>query len=283
VADTTDAVFILQLTKCHLKGKRESLKVIHFDDDTFFTRSTFDAGPSSVAYTPPWGYAHGTTHFFRPDSTMLVSRNLEFEVEDHALAKTFNDNRDRFRRPTQILVHPGLDMALVVETGKEPDWEAYDKALQTMDHAGFLEVRDTLIDQRRTLWLIAFGESSVKPSVVELITDTTSIFNTFTSNSLSNLEFSPDGKWLLVMDEKGRSGGYSGRTHRYFAFAVDTVWPYLSSEPVHLDYPPGRYGITSTAWVSNPLSFVAAAGDRLYKWELEGLHEKLVEEYRAGH
>ena len=136
-------------------------------------------------------------------------------------------------------------------------------------------------DNRRTLWLLSWQQDASGSRILGILTDTTSIFNTFKSSRLSNLEFSPDGKWLLVMDEKGQNKSYWDRSHRYFAFAVDTVWPYLSSEPVHLQYPPGQYPITSTAWVSNPTGFVAAAGDRLYKCELEGLHEKLVEEYRT--
>ena len=282
--DTPGADFVIQIRHARLKGSREFLKVFAFEKDSLITRSSFDAGSSSVAYTPPWDYSSGTIHLFRPESTMVISRDLDFRIVDHPLSKAFNLNRNLFRRLTTLLVHPDHPFALVHETGRPLPKGVID-SVSNLNDMTVLELNRFFAeasDNRRALWLLSWQQDPSGSRILGILTDTTSIFNTFKSSRLSNLEFSPDGKWLLVMDEKGQNKSYWDRSHRYFAFAVDTVWPYLSSEPVHLQYPPGQYAITSTAWVSNPTGFVAAAGDRLYKWDLEGLHERLVEEYRTA-
>lgn len=86
-------------------------------------------------------------------------------------------------------------------------------------------------------------------------------FKMLTKNKTFDFEFSPDGKWLIFRDKTQKAS-------KYILMPVNSELPHFLGSPITLGEIP--YPET-TAWTTNPLSFVVSEGDRILKWDLTNI------------
>ena len=80
---------------------------------------------------------------------------------------------------------------------------------------------------------------------------------TYVGSEVAELEFSPDGEWMVFVHEK------KGK-NQYYAAKIKKQPPYIGSIRLL-----GSAEYTeSTTWITNPTSFVVAENDKLRVWDL---------------
>ncbi|MBN1601305.1 MAG: hypothetical protein JW915_06835 [Chitinispirillaceae bacterium] len=86
-----------------------------------------------------------------------------------------------------------------------------------------------------------------------------------------NLQFSPDGNWLIVHD-----GTYGSDNPEIVAFPIQKDNPMYLGKPIFLGKVM-REGakMLSHAWIEEPMKYVICDGKLLYSWELGKLNDRL--------
>ena len=117
---------------------------------------------------------------------------------------------------------------------------------------------------RNRLWLVRWNHT--KPD--EFLIPDFPIKKSFapaasTELRVEDLDFSPDGKWLLLKDIPG--------SYSFVVVPVEPDNPKYLGTPKLLGANLEGKELCSTAWVSKPLCFVASYGESIYKWELNKL------------
>ena len=219
-----DPLKVLRIVEC-----RENSEAILIDEAL--------VGIQGIGYNEPWLLHDGKVLVYQRDPGELHTLGLDFQLDTHPLARLFNASRDRFRRLDQVVVHPVLPFAVLVEIDEDSRGD-YVIWLARWEHA----------EQEQRL--IPLYPSPAQSAVFDF--------------SCSGLQFSPDGGWLLLRDHTARDAGPS-----YLALPVERDNEYFLGQPKNLGSLP-RPGL-SEAWISRPLSFVVTDGQTLYKWDFRKL------------
>jgi hypothetical protein len=82
------------------------------------------------------------------------------------------------------------------------------------------------------------------------------------------IQFSPDGKWLVILDQSDWRNSDS-----FVAIPVEPDNPKYFGTPKLLGKNFNNRAESSTTWIADPTSFVACYGETIYKWELDKLLE----------
>jgi hypothetical protein len=226
-------------------------------------------GRSSTQYDYAWineaiGLAREYPNVYTDISCWNIAQNGP-AFKEFLLDPAYNDVKRK------ILLHPGLPFGFVLEV---PEFfSPYEQITDGKTAEG-----------PSTLWTVSWEHDNHSCSPVLKDAKQLPLIPSGSERAfdISDIQCSPLGRWLIVEIDPPE---FPVRHECYlFLLPLDSCFPDFVGDPVLLASP-GLYDrlIHSTAWISGPLSFVVAGGDCLYRWELEGLHEKLVEDYRAGH
>jgi hypothetical protein len=171
----------------------------------------------------------------------------------HPLVKFINENKKKFIMIREFVIHPYLPFAVIMDdlfprnTGKGWNNKLW---VVRWEHPDEEEV---------LIPFFPYNKSIIKPSLKELF--------------IVYIQFSPDGKWLVLYDQSDWRNSDS-----FVAIPVEPNNPKYFGKPKLLGknyYNSAEY---STAWIADPTSFVACYGETLYKWDLERLNDPDVDE-----
>lgn len=139
----------------------------------------------------------------------------------------------------------------------------------------FALVTDLLYEERYIgirWWLVKWEESDYKKQITELPLQPLTILNRGREAVTMNLQFSPDGKWLIYLDEFDNIEAPK-EPGEYIAIPIDSSYENYMGKPVNLGKPFSERSFCSSCWINTPLSFVAINGENIYKWELDKLNK----------
>jgi hypothetical protein len=178
-----------------------------------------------------------------------------------------------------MIIHPTLPFGLVVEIGKDLDWEKI-FAMPLNDETD--KIKRALYKQQEihVLYLLRWDITDTNKQYIPLHTDTLSFLPPLAVKQYGRFSFSPDGKWLvfghedMATDQYGNLGPGGEWQPFFIALPVDEKKPFFFGEPIFMGRTLNKYNdVTATAWTTDPISFVAADGECLYKWDLGKLQE----------
>lgn len=186
-------------------------------------------GPWPDNYTAPVTTHRGTVIHYDLPARAIRAYTAALTPGDHPLVKLYDDNRERIRLPVEIAVHPTLPFAAIID-------------------------RNPLRNQHYAVHIASWHPD--EPGVAPV----PSLINS--KLYCSALEFSPDGRWMVLRDESADSD-----EPEFVALPIARDKPPFLGPPVSLgklhNGPP-----LSTCWCGGPQRFVATDGSSLYVWEL---------------
>jgi hypothetical protein len=274
VLDASSRTFVLEINP-HAAGMgnyEKILKVIRFNNGAFTILSEYFAGIKTPAYTPPWFVYQKNIFVYNDSTTKLEVFDKEFKPVSHPLAEAFNQNSDKFRQLFEIVIHPDLPIAIIVETGKNVDW----KYLESLPVEVFEKVSPPLLEEsaRRVLYLFQWEREDKNKRFVPLISPIGSNWKSYNPvNSYDNFCFSPDGKWVVFQDHSNDS-----KNPTFVAIPISDKNPLYLGKPVKLGkvIREDAIGPTGTAWTTNPTAFVMCDGMLIYRWNLDKYFQQSV-------
>lgn len=244
------------------------LRVIQFTNGSFSVLAEHPAGKKTSAYTEPWFIFDKKIFIYNDSITKLEVFDEQFKPVNHPLAVAFNKNQVGFRCMLEIVIHPTLPFALIVEQGKPPTKEKLNAA-DALPDSECKKARALIYGdvRRKTLYLFRWTEPDQKKQFVPLLSVAGSIWNSYNpSNRYSDFTFSPDGKWVIFRDKTEGSDN-----------PVFVTVPISTSNPLYLGKPiklgkvlrEDAIGPEGSAWTSNPTAFVMSDGLILYRWNMD--------------
>jgi outer membrane protein assembly factor BamB len=243
------------------------LRVLRFTNDKMDTLGERPAGVRKLSYTEPWFVYNGTIFIYTDSTTKLEAFDANFKPVRHALAEAFNALKS-FRSMLEIVVHPTLPFAILVEVGKFPDLAKLQEKFKHLPPIAQDAATEPFYKEanRHVLYLFRWTHPDEKQRLLPIVSDVYSIWDSYKPGSYSNFTFSPDGKWLVFRDETGASNNPN-----FMAVPIsEKKDPLYLGKPINL----GRVmrkestGPTGTAWATGPTAFVMSDGAAIYKWNL---------------
>jgi hypothetical protein len=150
----------------------------------------------------------------------------------------------------KIIIHPVLPFAIIDGRDKDSEDSFY------VQHYNIVR------------WEIKEKEKRFLPYPLEKI-----LMHSSQDSSLfcDNLQFSPDGNWLILHD-----GTYDDDNPEIVAFPIQKDNPMYLGKPVFLGKVL-REGakLLSSAWIEDPMTYVICDGKLLYSWELGKIKDRL--------
>jgi hypothetical protein len=242
--DGSKLQFVFHVHEAYFMEGIRHLELIEFDGKGNFKEiSQIKTGADKIGYSEPWTIQNRT--IFVNDSVKITAYDINFNPVHHPFCDVFN-NITGFRCLDQMVIHPSLSIAILVETDKE--------------------IRDNY-----RVWLVRWDQPDKEKRFVELLSQSISGSTEFSAIKrfiCSDFQFSPDGTWLVFRDESDAAVQQSPNS-KFIAIPVDRNHKMPLGKPKDL----GRVlrpnaQPTSTAWIKEPVSFVVSDGLVLYKWEL---------------
>jgi hypothetical protein len=266
-------VFEIDNPDAEVQGFEKILKVIQFTNETFSVLAEHPAGKKTMTYTEPWFVYDKNIFLYNDRTTKIEAYDETFKTIKHPLADEFNNNQVEFRCIREIVIHPTLPFALIVEQGKWPTKEQLVK-FDSLPEDAQDSAREALYKEgrRTSLYLFRWKEHDVKNQFIPLLSIAGSIWNSYNPvNSYCNFTFSPDGKWVVFRDETE-----STDKPNFVAVPVSTDNPLYLGKPLKLGkvLRTDAYETRSSAWATKPLAFIVSDGKVLYRWELENVKNK---------
>ncbi|MBD3241827.1 MAG: hypothetical protein GF331_14660 [Chitinivibrionales bacterium] len=211
--------------------RRRLLRVIEVRDERVFVLGESAVGTVSYGYNPPWTVTGATLLVGDAGAPRLDAFGLDFKAVKHPFATLVND-QDTLRRLAEIAVHPTLPFAVLID-------------------------RSAAANERYLLYCARWDtdNEAVRPVPLGGSPDEDRYY--------SHVSFSPDGAWLVCRDDSE-----DDLNPEFIALPVDARSPTCLGAPVHLGQCPGGE-VTSTAWATEPTTFVACGGGALYCWRLD--------------
>lgn len=134
----------------------------------------------------------------------------------------------------------------------------------------FAILKEVMPDYSTKVWLVRWEHFDPEQKMVELVEQKLSMFSDIKKLLLWGFQVSPDGKWLLFED-----GSEDIDNPSYIAMPIYEDEEYFLGKPKMLGKVMRKNaGPVSSAWISEPLSYVVSDGMVLYKWELENLRRE---------
>jgi hypothetical protein len=270
--DPESNCFLFEVTSPNFEVWKQTLRLVKFTKDTFTTIGEIDGGNRSNAYRQPWIVSGKQIFTYDSITNTLKCHDKNLNSSAHPFLEIFNHNKGSFRKLKEMQIHSILPFGLVVETGKDLDW----KKIDAMPTKVALKLLETLqpIKSQHALYLLRWDTQDPKKQYTPLFTDSSSLIPGLNPRQYSDFQFSPDGKWLVFRDETQYAKLVDDEKTAqqrpcFIAVPIDPQNPLFFGEPIYLGKTL-RAGAEpqSSAWISDPLSFVVSDGLVLYKWEL---------------
>jgi hypothetical protein len=267
VLDAASRTFVMEInpSAAGIGAYKKILKVIRFENNEFTVLSEHSAGIKAPDYSEPWFVYEKKIFIYNQSATKLEVYDESFKTTTHPLAEAFNNDNRMFRRMQEIIIHPFLPFALIVEIGKEPDISKFELLPPDQKIKALTPIYDEI--SRRTLYLFRWPVNDEKQKFLPLISLAGSIWNTYNpANNYSNFNFSPDGKWCVFRDHTG-----DDQNPVFVAVPIDEKNPLYVGKPVKLGkvLREDASGPKGTAWTTNPTAFVMCDGQLIYRWNLD--------------
>jgi len=228
---------------------RRLLSIVQFDENEECyikeskmqeNRNCFDYSTLSFRDNIYFGFNPSSSVFEAFDSNTL-------KPAQHPLLKVLQSFPQRdisLESIIYLLIHPSLPVAIVMDISDIGD-----------------------IDILCRWWLINWEEPDYKKQITEIPLLSYTIFNRGIKAVIEDLQFSPDGKWLVYVD-------YCDKPGSYVAVPVDFSQENYFGKPLYLGGPYSEERFCSYTWIKKPLSFVATNGENIYKWDFSQLKRK---------
>ncbi|MBN1757053.1 MAG: hypothetical protein JW863_01975 [Chitinispirillaceae bacterium] len=253
VFDAQKLQFVFHVHEAYFHDGIRYLKLLEFDGKGgYITLSEIKTGKDEVGYSEPWAIQNKTIFIYNNDSTRITAYDMQFTPVAHPFCDLFNNLKD-FRRLDQLVIHPTLPIAILVE-------------IKDIGRGGY------------KVYLANWGNPDPEKQFIELLAQEISLFSGPEINrlSVSGFQFSPGGDWLVFRDNSERTRSVTNPL--FVAMPVDGSKQLPLGKPHILGkvlrenaYP------TSTAWIKQPVSFVVCDGQVVYKWELGQLAREFGE------
>lgn len=276
--DTSRNLFVINKLIPAKRWSRQMLNIMRYDSDKFTGLGEIDAG-GNFPFKQAWIVHDHKIITYDSTANKLLCHDANTKPSTHPFVEIFNRNNAKFRKLKEMVIHPTLPFGLVVEIGKDIPKKELGKL-----PAGSLE-RSKLLDslaeisEIHALYLLRWDTTDTTKQYIPLHTDTLSLLAPLAVKQYGRFSFSPNGKWLVFghedmgTDQYGNLGPGGRRQPFFVALPVDEKKPFFFGGPIFM----GRTlikgnDVTSTAWANDPVSFVAADGVGLYKWDLGKLY-----------
>lgn len=236
------------------------------DADSVADIGSIPAGVSPIGYKVPWQLHNKLIFTYDVDSNKISCHDENLKPAKHPFVDIFNRNSEKFRRIKEFVFHPTLPFAIVVDIGKRiPEDKIRD--LPWEDVYALAEQRGIHI-----LYLLRWDTSDEKKQLTPILTDSFTLIPPVFIKKYSHFEFSPDGSWLVFRDDS-----YNELRPVFIALPVEPGAPMFFGEPLYLGRLFNGREPATTAWTTDPLSFVVAADDYLiWKWDLGMIKKAMV-------
>ncbi|HEX2959059.1 MAG TPA: hypothetical protein VHO70_19645 [Chitinispirillaceae bacterium] len=283
VFDAQKRTFVIEINP-HAAGMgnyEKILKVIRFENDTFTVLAEHFAGIKTLVYSPPWFVYQKKIFVYNDSTTQLEAFDENFTKTAHPIATAFNNNQVAFRCMKEIVIHPTLPCALIIEKGKLPTKEKL-AAADALPDPEDEKARKIIYDEvfRQTLYLFRWDEPDERKQLVPLLSVAGSMWKSYNPvNEMSHLTLSPDGKWLVFCDGSMRGNDLNSSINPVFvAVSVNGKNPLCLGKPVKLGkvIREDATGPEGTAWTTNPTAFVMCDGMLIYRWNLDKYYEQVT-------
>ncbi len=279
--DTAHNLFVVDLrTPAGRAGFHKILHIMKHENKKFVSLGSIPAGIDG-GYSQPWIVHDHKIITYDSSANRLLCHNTDLKPTTHPFVEIFNRNNEKFRKLKEMIIHPTLPFGLVVEIGKDLDWNK-------INAMPLNEETDKIIrllakqEEVHCLYLLRWDTNDTNKQYIPIHTDTLSLLAPLAVEQYSRFTFSPDGKWLVFghedMSQDKWGNLFGGRQRPFFvALPVDEKKPFFFGEPVFMGRTSMKENyLTTTAWTTDPTAFVAADGLLLYKWDLDNLHEARV-------
>lgn len=280
--DSHHKVFVIETLKPHgFLGRDKVLLLAQFADKGFVVNREVYAGIKSNAYSEPWTTSAGKLFVYDNKARKIKVFDENGNPSTHPIQTIFENNREKFRQVKEILFHPELPFALIVEEGYDPDLEKFEKQIENkiITWNQYDSITDPLYKERdrHAIWLLRWDTSDEKKQLIPLMSKIGNLIKSIDAVTYcTNFQFSPNGKWLVFRDETPMRGKQSPV---FISIPVSEELPYFLGEPLYLGKVL-REGTMmeakGTAWINEPTSFVVTDGLVLYKWELGDIDKARV-------
>jgi hypothetical protein len=250
-------------------------KLITFSDNATVLDS-LTLGKHSLSYDQPWQYNNELFFTYDSAANKILCHTSEFKATSHPFAEIFNRNNGAFRKLKEFLIHPKLPFGVIIEIGKDVDWDKYDKLPPTDERE---KLTDALVAQAsiHALYLIRWDTPDTNKQFVPLFTEPVSVIPGLHPKTYSDFQWAPDGKWLVFRDEtQYQEYNYGDLTAEenpvFIALPINENNPMYIGEPLYLGKIMREKATPqSSAWIQKPVSFVVSDGLMLYKWDLDNI------------
>jgi hypothetical protein len=267
--------FLLEFQMPNVDHEIKEGKLITFSDNVKVGDS-LKLGFHSYSYDQPWQYNNGIIFTYDSVANKIICHTSEFKDTTHPFAEIFNRNNCTFRKLKEFSIHPKLPFGVVIEIGKDIDWEKYDKLPPTLERE---KITDALVVQAsiHALYLIRWDTPDTNKQFVPLFTEPASVIPGLHPLTYSDFQWSPDGKWLVFRDEtqyqEYKYGNLTAEENPVFiALPVSEKNQLFIGEPLYLGKVMREKATPqSSAWIQKPVSFVVSDGLMLYKWDLDNV------------
>ncbi len=191
----------------------------------------------------PWAIKDDMIINYNRNDTLLEAFDFNLKQTKHPLCSLFNSRKSfdvDISRLNYFTVHPMHPFAIL---------------------------KEYIRGHGSRIWLVRWQNCQRDETFVELLGKKLSVFSEVKSLIVSHFEFSPDGSWLVLRD-----GSEDPKNPIFVAMPVNGDEKLFLGKPKMLGKVMRENATPkSTAWISEPLSFVVSDGMVLYKWELNNL------------
>lgn len=273
VLDSKNRLFCIERIKPAINDWKKVLDIYQIKGEAQEKKGELPAGFYAYApgYNQPWLVHKGLVFTYDSAANKILCHDSNLKLATYPFSDIFNRNNEKFRKLKEFKIHPTLPFGLVVEIGNDIDKS---KIKDIPKGRAYIRALDSIYEQSdiHTLYLLRWDTPDEKKQFMPLHTDTVSLIPSIDAKQYSDFQFSPDGKWLVFRDET------SDRENPCFiALPVDEKKPSFFGEPLYLGKVLREGGKPrTTAWVSDPLSFVVCDGLALYKWELGTINQARI-------
>jgi hypothetical protein len=237
--------FLIQVERGNTPIDDRILQIVRFDlKGNFVTLAELEQiGRHYGEKGEPWSFSGDTLINYNRKDTLLEAFDLNFHKIQHPLCTLFNNRKSlniEIKKLNFFITHPKLPFAILKE---------------------YIEETGSRI------WIVRWDKQKSDETFVELLGQKLSVFLDVKELIVNNFEFSPDGKWLVFRD-----GSEDYKNPTFIAMPIDANEPFFLGKPKTLGkiLRPNATPVSS-AWISEPLSYVVSDGLILYKWELGSL------------
>ena len=245
VLDWEKRLFVFEVWQAWEHTHKKFIRIFYLqDEEQRFIKEDIFGSYQTLSGEYKW-QVYNKSIFFHHDNVVEVY-NENLNKITHPLAEFINESSDKFNCLRRFLIHPYLPFALIVDD---------------------LEPLDSNVAHNKKMWVVRWEHPDEDDKLIPFFPYIKSIIKPVLKTFIViEIQLSPDGRWLVIHDQSDWRNSDS-----FVAIPVEPDNPKYFGTPKLLGKSFFNSNETSTAWIADPLCFVACYGGSLYKWELDRL------------